>query len=76
MAGEKKSFALRLDPALFNAVARLAGAELRSVNGQIEFLLREALQKRGIRVAYATGGAEGNRYRQQDEEGLLLAACA
>lgn len=50
MAGEKKSFALRLDPALYNAVARLAGAELRSVNGQIEFLLREALQKRGIRV--------------------------
>jgi len=50
MAGEKKSFALRLDPALYNAVARLAGAELRSVNGQIEFLLRDALQKRGIRV--------------------------
>ncbi len=50
MASEKKSFALRLDPALYNAVARLAGAELRSVNGQIEFLLREALQKRGIRV--------------------------
>jgi hypothetical protein len=50
MAGEKKSFALRLDPALYNAVARLAGAELRSVNGQIEFLLRDALQRRGIRV--------------------------
>ncbi len=50
MAGEKKSFALRLDPALYNAVARLAGAELRSVNGQIEFLLRDALQKRGIRA--------------------------
>lgn len=55
MAGEKKSFALRLDPALYNAVARLAGAELRSVNGQIEFLLREALQKRGIRVEPAPG---------------------
>ncbi len=43
----KKSFALRVDPALYAAVERLAGAELRSVNGQMEFLLREALQRRG-----------------------------
>ncbi len=50
MAADKKSFALRLDPALYSAIARLASADLRSVNGQIEFLLREALQKRGIRV--------------------------
>ena len=50
MAGEKKSFALRLDPALYNAVHRLASAELRSVNAEIEFLLREALRKRGIRI--------------------------
>lgn len=50
MASERKAFALRLDPALYNAVARLAGTELRSVNAEIEYLLREALKARGIRI--------------------------
>ncbi|MEO8566099.1 MAG: hypothetical protein ABI541_06920 [Betaproteobacteria bacterium] len=45
---EKKAFLLRLDPALWTALERLAQGELRSVNGQIEFLLREALSRRGI----------------------------
>lgn len=44
----KKAFALRLDPAVHAAVERLAGAELRSANAQIEMLLREALKARGI----------------------------
>jgi len=44
----KKAFALRLDPAVHDAIARLAAAELRSTNAQIEVLLREALAKRGI----------------------------
>ena len=44
---------LRLDPALHGAVARLAAAELRSVNAEIEFLLREALGSRGIRIPAA-----------------------
>lgn len=49
MAGaQKKAFALRLDPAVHAAVERLAAAELRSANAQIEMLLREALQARGI----------------------------
>lgn len=47
---DRKAFALRLDPALYNAIARLAGAELRSVNAEIEFLLREALRARGVRI--------------------------
>ncbi|MES1199847.1 MAG: toxin-antitoxin system HicB family antitoxin [Pseudomonadota bacterium] len=47
---EKKAFALRLDPALYAAIARLAGADLRSVNGEIEFLLREALRARGVKL--------------------------
>jgi hypothetical protein len=55
MASERKAFALRLDPALYNAVARLAGAELRSVNAEIEFLLREALRARGIRIEAHAG---------------------
>ena len=46
---EKKAFALRLDPALWEAIERLAAQELRSSNAQIEYLLREALAKRGIR---------------------------
>ena len=50
MASERKAFALRLDPALYDTVARLAGAELRSVNAEIEFLLREALRGRGVRI--------------------------
>ena len=46
----KKAFALRLDPALYDALLRLATADFRSVNAQVEVLLREALSKRGIRV--------------------------
>ena len=45
----KKSFLLRIDPAVFTEVERLAQGELRSVNAQVEFLLRDALAKRGIR---------------------------
>ena len=48
MPSERKAFALRLDPALHDAIARLASAELRSVNAEIEYLLREALAARGI----------------------------
>jgi hypothetical protein len=47
---DRKAFALRLDPALYDAIARMAGADLRSVNAEIEFLLREALRARGIRI--------------------------
>lgn len=47
---QKKAFPLRLDPALFAAVERLAAADLRSANAQIECLLREALAKRGVKV--------------------------
>ena len=47
----RKPFALRLDPALHDAIQRLADAELRSVNAEIEVLLREALARRGVKVA-------------------------
>ena len=43
---ERKAFLLRLDPAVWVGVERLAHAELRSVNAQIEYLLREALVRR------------------------------
>ena len=44
----KKAFPLRLDPALYAALERTAAADLRSVNAQVECLLREALARRGI----------------------------
>ena len=51
MTAPKKAFPLRLDPALFAAVERAATSDLRSVNGEVECLLREALARRGIKVA-------------------------
>jgi hypothetical protein len=44
---ERKPFLLRLDPALFEALQRWANDDLRSLNGQIEFLLRDALRQAG-----------------------------
>jgi hypothetical protein len=42
----KKNFPLRIDPELWLEVERLAASELRSVNAQVEYLLREALRRR------------------------------
>jgi len=50
-APKKKAFALRLDPAVHAAIERLAAAELRSANAQIEMLLREAMQGRGVSIS-------------------------
>lgn len=44
---ERKAFLLRVDPALLVALQRWADDDLRSLNGQIEFLLRRALQESG-----------------------------
>jgi hypothetical protein len=44
---ERKAFLLRVDPALLEAVQRWADDDLRSLNGQIEFLLRRALEGAG-----------------------------
>jgi hypothetical protein len=49
-ASARKAFALRLDPALYAAIERMAAAELRSANAEIEVLLREALVRRGVQV--------------------------
>ncbi len=43
---EKKQFLLRIDPALWNDLNKWADDELRSINGQIEYILREAVRKR------------------------------
>lgn len=55
----RKSFALRLDPALFDALERLAAGELRSVNAEIEVLLREGLARRGVKVPLAERAKRG-----------------
>lgn len=44
----KRAFLLRVKPEVLDAVERLAAAELRSVNAQIEVLLREALARRNV----------------------------
>ena len=55
---DKKAFLLRIDPALWAEIERLAAAELRSANAQVEYLLRDALRsRRGKRPA--PGDAQG-----------------
>lgn len=44
---ERKGFLLRLDPRLYEALQRWSGDELRSLNGQIEYLLRRELERAG-----------------------------
>lgn len=44
---ERKAFLLRVDPALLEALQALADEDLRSLNGEIEYLLRQALRERG-----------------------------
>jgi hypothetical protein len=50
MPQPKKAFPLRVEPALWSALERCAAADFRSVNAEIEVLLREALARRGVRV--------------------------
>ena len=47
---DRKAYPLRVDPALWSAVERCAAADLRSVNAQVECLLREALAARGVKL--------------------------
>ena len=44
---QRKAYPLRIDPALYAAIERWAADEMRSVNSQIEFLLREAARRAG-----------------------------
>ena len=56
----KKAFLLRLDPVVWEALERLAQAELRSVNAEIEYLLRRALAERGMAPKAAARGRKGD----------------
>ena len=55
---ERKAYLLRIDPELWAEIERLAQSELRSVNGQVEYLLREALARRGIDPKAGAGRAK------------------
>lgn len=57
---EVKPFLLRIDPRVLAAVQRWAEEDLRSLNGQIEFLLRQALVRRGVKLAEAQPPAESD----------------
>jgi hypothetical protein len=45
--GQRRAFPLRLEPGIYDALQRWSDAEMRSMNAQIEFLLRRALQQAG-----------------------------
>jgi hypothetical protein len=60
----KKAFALRLDPALYQALERTAAADFRSVNAQVEVLLREALARRGVKLEAGEPARRGRPPRE------------
>jgi hypothetical protein len=55
----RKAYPLRVDATLWGAVERSASADLRSVNAQVECLLREALAARGVRLKAPTPRKRG-----------------
>ena len=65
MAAERKAYPLRVDPALWAVVERSAAAELRSVNAQVECLLREALAARGVKLKSPTARRRGRPPRDK-----------
>ena len=67
-SGERKAYPLRVDPALWAAVERCAAADLRSVNAQVECLLREALSARGVKLKSPTPRRRGRPPKEKGDE--------
>ena len=67
MPGARKAFPLRLDPALYAAIERAAAGDLRSVNAEVECLLREALGRRGVKLDAPTPAKRGRPPREDDD---------
>jgi hypothetical protein len=63
---ERKAFLLRIDPAVLDAIGRWAADDLRSLNGQIEWILRQALKQAGRSAP--PGSAPGAAPRQSGAE--------
>jgi len=59
VGGERKAYPLRVDPAMWAAVERATAADLRSINAEVECLLREALKARGIKLEAPTPTRRG-----------------
>lgn len=53
--GKRKQYPLRIDPEIWGAIQRWAEDDMRSANGQIEFLLRKALREAGRLPTQKTG---------------------
>jgi hypothetical protein len=66
-AADRKAYPLRVDPALWATVERSAAAELRSVNAQVECLLREALAARGVRLKAPAPRKRGRPPREEKQ---------
>jgi len=66
---ERKPFLLRIDAALLEALQRWANDDLRSLNGQIEFLLRESLRASSRLKSPPAGGSDRGEDHQQDTGG-------
>ena len=66
--GERKAYPLRVDPMLWAAVERSAAAELRSVNAQVECLLREALGARGVKLKVPAPRRRGRPPKENEDE--------
>jgi hypothetical protein len=64
----RHAFLLRLDPALHDSLQRWAADDLRSLNGQIEFLLRHAVQQAG-RLKQGSGEATEEQGKNKKERG-------
>lgn len=64
---DKKAFLLRLPPDVWAQLERLAAAELRSVNGQIEYLLRESLARR-LGATDRTSGTSSTQPARRDSK--------
>ena len=62
---ERKAYPLRVDPTLWAAVERCAAADLRSVNAQVECLLREALSARGVKLKAPTPRKRGRPRKEK-----------
>ena len=67
MGAERKAYPLRVDPVLWAAVERAAASDLRSVNAQVECLIREALKARGVKLSAPTAARRGRPPKDKND---------
>jgi hypothetical protein len=64
---DRKAYPLRVDPVLWSAVERCAAADLRSINAEVEVLLREALSARGVKLKSPEPRRRGRPPKEQSD---------